>query len=191
MQNNRVMQNNRIMLNNRAMLNNMALLLFSVFCFFSISNCRASETVSYGIILRVIDGDTFSVKTGKDVIKVRLFGVDCPETSQDFGAQAKKAAQDLTGRRGVKIIHITKDRYKRLIAHIINSEGLNVGTELIKQGYAWHYHRYSQDENLKLYEKQARENKKGLWSQINPVPPWEYRLRKINKLKYKNKYKKW
>jgi len=46
---------------------------------------------------------------------------------------------------------------------------------MVAEGYAWHYKQYSKDADLVKAEKEAREAKKGLWADPNPVPPWEYR----------------
>ncbi len=43
----------------------------------------------------------------------------------------------------------------------------------------WRYRKYAPlDAELEKLEKDAREVKKGLWVEPNPVPPWEWRKRK-------------
>jgi micrococcal nuclease len=42
-------------------------------------------------------------------------------------------------------------------------------------GLAWHYKQYNKDEELAKLEQQAQQNKIGLWSQSNPVAPWDFR----------------
>ena len=65
-------------------------------------------------------------------------------------------------------------RYGRLVADIkIGSRWIN--KELIEEGYAWHYKRYSKDLELAESELNAKKEAKGLWIAHNPVPPWEYR----------------
>jgi hypothetical protein len=40
---------------------------------------------------------------------------------------------------------------------------------------AWIYRQYNRDKSLLALEQEAKNNKRGLWSEPNPVPPWEYR----------------
>ena len=49
---------------------------------------------------------------------------------------------------------------------------------MVQDGLAWHYKQYSKDDKMAKAEVEARESKKGLWSDPNPVPPWEYRKKK-------------
>ena len=59
-------------------------------------------------------------------------------------------------------------------------DGVNVNAELIKAGLAWHYKEYSDDETLARFELDAREAKRGLWVDVEPVPPWEFRKLKLD-----------
>jgi hypothetical protein len=58
---------------------------------------------------------------------------------------------------------------------VILSDGTNVSRELVKAGLAWWYRQYSKDEALAALELEAHEAKRGLWSDPNPIPPWELR----------------
>lgn len=56
---------------------------------------------------------------------------------------------------------------------------MNLNQELVKQGCRWWYRKYAPgDALLEGLEKEAREAKKGLWDDSQPVPPWESRKRK-------------
>ena len=54
-------------------------------------------------------------------------------------------------------------------------DGQNVSTELIRQGMAWVYRKYTDDERLYILESEAKQAKRGLWLDENPIPPWEWR----------------
>ncbi|MGZ8525038.1 MAG: thermonuclease family protein, partial [Chitinophagaceae bacterium] len=69
-----------------------------------------------------------------------------------------------------------RDRNKRTIA-IVFCNGENINLAMIRNGYAWHYKKYSADCNYAKAEEQARINKKGLWQMSKPLPPWEFRNR--------------
>lgn len=126
-------------------------------------------------VVRIIDGDTIVVlNNSNEQIKVRLEGIDCPESGQDFGTQAKKLTSDLCFGKQVKVIQSGTDRYGRVLAFIYVRD-VCVNKELLKQGMAWHYKKYNQDDNLAQIEYTARNNKSGLWGLKGPIAPWEWR----------------
>jgi endonuclease YncB( thermonuclease family) len=58
-------------------------------------------------------------------------------------------------------------------------DGTNLTHKLVKDGWCWWYRKYaSGDTVLRGLEIEAREAKKGLWADSQPVPPWEWRKRK-------------
>lgn len=128
-------------------------------------------------VIRIMDGDTMEALYKNSPIKIRLAHIDCPEkrSSQPFNNQAKKALSDLCFGQQVTICSQKYDRYGRLIAIVINIKKQIVNQEMIKQGMAWHFKRYSKDPLYAKLEHEARENKIGLWHDPNPVPPWNWR----------------
>ncbi len=133
-------------------------------------------------VIRIIDGDTMEVLYKEVPIKIRLAHIDCPEKrgKQPFGHDAKMALSDLCFGQEVTIYGEKYDRYKRLIAVIVNNKNQIINQELVKQGMAWHFKRYSTDELYNALELEARNNKVGLWQAPNPTPPWNWR--KVNTL---------
>jgi len=67
------------------------------------------------------------------------------------------------------------DKYGRFLGNIIMEDGRSLNEELVAAGLAWHYKYYSDDEELAELEEKAREAKLGLWTDENPIPPWEWR----------------
>lgn len=133
-------------------------------------------TVFQGKVIGIKDGDTFEVLYDGQPEKVRLADIDCPEKSQAFGKNAKQYASDLCFGKTVTVTSTGKrDRYKRIIGTITTNDSVNVNQELIKAGYAWHYKRYSKNDELSSLEKKAREAHIGLWADANPKAPWEWR----------------
>jgi len=50
--------------------------------------------------------------------------------------------------------------------------------ELVKQGACWWYRKYAPgDTVLEGLEKDAREARIGLWHDLQPIPPWQWRKR--------------
>ena len=71
-----------------------------------------------------------------------------------------------------------KDRYRRFISEVIFNDTVKLSHELLKNGLAWHYKKFSDDEELQIIESKARAKKIGLWQDKNPIPPWEWRKNK-------------
>ena len=108
----------------------------------------------------------------------RLAHIDCPEVKkqQPFGQAAKKFTSDICFGQMVTVENDGKfDRYKRLIAVIINNKNENVNKALVEAGLAWHFLKYSTDTSYDSLEAKARQNKIGLWADENPTPPWQWR----------------
>src|SRR3954467_11635776 len=71
-------------------------------------------------VVGVSDGDTLTVlRDGRTQVKIRLHGIDAPETGQDFGSRAKQAASDLAFGQTVTIRERDTDRYGRTVAVVV------------------------------------------------------------------------
>jgi micrococcal nuclease len=127
-------------------------------------------------VIGVKDGDTFVILfEGKEQV-VRFAHIDCPEKKQPFGKKAKYFVSDMCFGKNIKLLHENKyDRYKRLIAEVILEDGTNLNKELVKLGLAWHFKKYSEDFEYAELETEAKKNKIGIWSEENPISPWEWR----------------
>lgn len=137
-----------------------------------------SNTTQTGLVIKIIDGDTFDLLTkNKQTIRVRMNGIDCPERKQDFYKAAKDALANYIFKKQVRLIMMGHDRNKRTIAMVYCNE-VNINLAMIQNGYAWHYKKYSRDTVFAKAEHQARMAKKGLWKINQPVPPWEFRKKK-------------
>lgn len=128
-------------------------------------------------VLRVIDGDTIELLLIKSFkfAKIRLDGIDCPEKGQPYYEEAITYTSYLCLHKQVRVIKHDIDKYGRLIADIILPDGENLSEELVSAGLAWWYYLYSDDLILKKLESEAKNARKGLWFQSNPIPPWEFR----------------
>ena len=134
-----------------------------------------------GKVVGVKDGDTIEVLVDGKAVVVRFEHVDCPEIGggQPFGQVAKKFVSELCFGKVVKLVSNGKtDRYGRLIAVVFTPDGTNVNLELVKNGLAWHYKRYSSDVVYAEAEISARERKINIWSFEGAVAPWEWGSRR-------------
>jgi len=129
----------------------------------------------------VHDGDSITVLTAdKTQVKIRLEGIDAPELKQAFGAKSKQALSDLIFGKQVVVRVTGHDRYRRTLSRVICG-GLDVNLEMVRMGFAWRYDKYSEDPALMAAQSAARAARRGLWSDPNPVQPWEWREAKKTK----------
>lgn len=127
-----------------------------------------------GKVVGVKDGDTIEVFYDGQAYTIRLANVDCPEKVQAFGQAAKKFTSAFCFGKEVTVTTRGTDQYKRLIG-IVTVGGVSLNRELVKNGYAWCYTKYSDDAELPVLETLARNNKLGLWADEQPIPPWNFR----------------
>ncbi len=139
--------------------------------------CSASYGFAFsGKCIRVADGDTIVVLTGNDKIKVRLYGVDCPETDQRYGKKAKLFTSKHVLDRTLRIERKGKS-YNRIVG-IVNAKDFCLNSSLLKSGYAWHSTKYCKAsfcQSWKSIELAAKRTFVGLWSDPDPIPPWDFR----------------
>ena len=88
-----------------------------------------------------------------------------------------------------------RDRYGRIVGRVLSAEcprpdcpySIDVGLEQMKAGLAWHYKQYQQEQapadraRYAAVEQQARARSEGLWKELAPVPPWEFRNAERNR----------
>ncbi len=160
------------------------LIPIAVFLFFALPASAGQFKVT-----RVYDGDTFKA-SGHDIeIKVRLVGIDTPETKkrkhkpgQPFGQKAKSFLAAMVLNKQVFIKGYGLGPYNRILA-VVYVGKINVNLELIKAGYAEVYQgRPPRGFDLSPYltaEAQAKSQRRGMWSQENYISPKEWR--KMNK----------
>ena len=132
----------------------------------------------YAKVVGIQDGDSIVILTEDNLqLKIRLEGIDCPELYQDFGQNAKQATTALCFNKKVRIKKSGVDRYGRTLAYVYVGS-LCINNELLRQGMAWHYKEYNHDLALAELEEVAHKKKIGLWSQPEPVSPWDWRCKK-------------
>jgi endonuclease YncB( thermonuclease family) len=143
----------------------------------------SAETLT-GRVVGITDGDTITLLDGnRRQHKVRLAGIDAPEKSQPFGQRSKQNLSDLVYRQDVVIEWSKRDRYGRIVGKVLTANGQDACLEQIWAGMAWWYRKYANEQSpydQRAYaeaEEQAKADKRGLWQDARPVPPWEWRKR--------------
>lgn len=127
-----------------------------------------------GKVLRITDGDTIVVQQNNKQFRVRLVNIDAPERGQPYGRWATNKLKAIINNRPVTVRYQKKDQYNRILGRVYTAEG-EVNREMVSQGAAWVYKRYNSDDALPALQNDAKANKRGLWQETNPVPPWEWR----------------
>ena len=138
----------------------------------------AKETGYTARVVGISDGDTITVLVDKQPIKIRVAEIDCPESGQDFGNRAKQAASRLVHGKTVRVVPTARDRYGRTVAEVYLPDGRSLGRELVRQGLAWQFLRYSKSADLARLQKGAKRRGRGLWAHQDSIPPWQYRAEK-------------
>ena len=147
----------------------------------------AAEIV--GQVVAVADGDTLTVlDASSERHRIRLSGIDAPEKRQAYGERAKQHLAALVYRKTVRVVWDRKDRYARIVGRVYTAEceaacpyTVDVGLEQIRAGLAWHYKLYAKEQPPRVRERyaelehHARVRRSGLWSDVQPVAPWDFR----------------
>lgn len=141
-----------------------------------------AETLT-GRVIGIADGDTLTLLDSMNrQHKIRLGGIDAPESHQPFGQKSKTNLSALTFNRKVVAECGKTDKYRREICKILVN-GQDANLEQVKAGMAWHYKQYAREqsfrdrEDYEIAESWAKMRRLGLWSDKNPIPPWEWRHR--------------
>jgi micrococcal nuclease len=126
--------------------------------------------------LRVSDGDTLRIGD----TRIRLACIDAPESDQPWGSQSKARLRDLLESQ-VQVQVLDTDRYGRSIAKLWSDNTL-IQEQLVREGLAWVYPQFlhrcpTTATRLIQAEQQAKTERRGLWADPNPIPPWVWRRR--------------
>lgn len=133
-------------------------------------------------VMKVINGDTVEVSpdTGGAYYTCTLYGIDAPEPGQDYSRAAWEELSRLVLLQTVDVTFKKVKSYTREVC-LIKVRGMDAGLQLVRRGYAWAYNPDSSKPPSGRYgeaERNAREKKRGLWKDQNPIPPWEFGKKK-------------
>ena len=79
----------------------------------------SSLPVLTGKVIKVTDGDTITILTkDRKQVKIRLYGIECPEKNQDYGPKAKEFTLNLSFGKTVSVKQIDTDRYGRIVGEV-------------------------------------------------------------------------
>lgn len=138
---------------------------------------QTTQRIELHKVHQVVDGDTLGVEINGVVEKIRLIGVDTPETKkpntpvQCFGKEATNYTTSLVLGKNVQVVadpsQAKVDKYGRMLAYIFTEDGMFLNKKLIEDGYAYEYTYnvpYQYQKEFKAAQQQASSLLKGLWS---------------------------
>lgn len=131
-----------------------------------------------GQVVGIADGDTITVlRDGNEQVKIRLYGIDAPESGQPFGKASKRNLSAMVHGLSVQVEVMDTDRYGRTVARIF-VDGEDVNAAQLRSGHAWLYRQYCKTWVCGEWaglEAEARSSGAGLWADKDPTPPWQWR----------------
>jgi endonuclease YncB( thermonuclease family) len=127
-----------------------------------------------GTVVGIADGDTLTVSDGTRQVRVRLAEIDAPERRQAFGSVARQHLAALCYRTQASVHVLSTDRYGRTVGRV-RCGTTDANAAMVSAGLAWVFRRYARDPVLYRLEAEARRDRRGLWRDPAPVPPWAFR----------------
>lgn len=159
------------------------LLLCGVLGYVSIVHAKRdskSNTVT-GVVIKVSDGDTLWLRPQScgpvsecKLLKVRMQGIDAPESCQAWGDRATEALRAKLLNQAVEVDTATRDVYGRELAKV-RFEGEDVGAWMVLQGHAWSYRYQRSAGPYAEEERQARREHRGLFADPSHTEPRLFR----------------
>ncbi len=153
----------------------------------AVSNTTASDTAVNGevtpmatpepekelLVLSVQDGDTLTVGFERYPLRIRLAGIDAPESDQPGGERAKRYLEECAG-DDIVVNVVDQDHYGRLVAYVHSAEGRNsCNMQLVREGLAYSYINPTTD--ILDAEQSAQQRGVGVWGDPDAIRPSDWR----------------
>lgn len=164
------------------------------FSFVAVAFAGAATETIQGRVVDVSDGDSLTAQLADgSKLKIRLWGVDAPETGQGYGttgqpfaSKARAQLRRMILRKECSFEIVSRDNNGRSVARVWvpSAESadsplgvIDSGFALIKSGLAWHDARFAPHASeYRDAAAAARCERRGLWAaREDPVPPWKWR----------------
>jgi endonuclease YncB( thermonuclease family) len=126
------------------------------------------------LVIGIADGDTLTARCDAVNVKIRVAEIDAPEARQAFGNRSRQSLATLCFKKPATVRPLSTDQYGRTVARI-ECAGGDASAEQVRAGMAWVFDRYVTDRSLYSLQEDARSSGRGLWSDPEPVAPWEWR----------------
>jgi endonuclease YncB( thermonuclease family) len=145
-----------------------------------------------GTVFAINDGDTLTIlDSSRAEHRIRLAAIDAPERGQPFARSARESLSSMALGKVANVEWSGRDRYGRIVGKVMLPDpacatrtcpdNFDAGLAQLRGGMAWWYRRYADEQSAddrRAYEeaeREAREQRSGLFSEPAPVPPWDWR----------------
>ncbi|UHL66014.1 thermonuclease family protein [Paralcaligenes sp. KSB-10] len=139
-----------------------------------------------GRVVRVADGDTFTLLVDGRQQRIRMASIDAPETTKDsqqpgqpMAQASKKSLADMIAGQTLSLICFEHDQFGRNVCDVPLGDGSTANQKQVAAGMAWANMegrgKYMRDAKIPELEQHARQAKLGLWQEPNPIRPWVWR----------------
>jgi len=143
-----------------------------------------------GKVVAVTDGDTIKVlDDSMTEYKIRLSGIDAPERGQPYGTASRDHLASMVAGKEVLVDWYKQDIYGCIVGKVwvqpadcpSCGKTLDVSLAQVTDGMAWWYRYYANEQSpedqgrYESAEDEARARRWGLWSDPNPISPYEWR----------------
>ena len=139
----------------------------------------ADDAVS-GVVVEVVDGDrlVFQSPDGA-LLRVKLAGIDAPGLKQPYGLRARDYLVRICAKKKAWIVIETTGANKQVVGNVRcqavpGEKPVDAAVEQLRRGVAWVEKENSDDVGLKALEAEARSRRRGLWTDPNPIAPWDW-----------------
>ena len=130
-----------------------------------------------GRVTHVVDGDTVELLLNRQRIRIALAGIDAPEQAQAHGPRSRQSLLAICGGERAKVEIAGKDATGRTRAHV-SCNGTDASAEQVRRGMAWVSPQEStRGSTIHALQEEAKATRRGLWADLAPEPPWEWRRR--------------
>ena len=140
----------------------------------------SSAATLAGRVEKVDEGDLLTIINLNRSIKIRLLGVDAPDTNQPFSDVARQHLAQLVFNKFVVVQYSGLGPNNYIVGKVLIGE-TDICVQMIRDGAAWYSNNdagYLSPEDQETYrgsEQAARAERRGIWADANPVAPWEFR----------------
>lgn len=143
-----------------------------------ITTINLSAEVLVGKVVRVSDGDTFTILLANHKqVRVRMYGIDAPEIKggQPYSQASRACLSEMIAGKMVEVYVHEYDRYGRALGTVSTKDIRDVNLEMLLAGMAWHYSYFDSTPDYRNAERRAKRIRIGLWNDPHPINPYNWR----------------
>ena len=154
-----------------------------------LSRRRRFPLVFEAKVEHVCDGDSIIVRGRFGRVKLRIAGMDAPETAQPRGRESERRLRAMLQGRSVKVRSVAADRYGRWVS-TVTADDVDAGLVMVEEGEAWAYRTYlwalpkeARGRYLAAEARAMRAGRRELWAGASrgAVLLWRRRHRTISR----------